>query len=291
MATNRDPEIATTCGSLDDSAFSEAFPLTSFAGRQLARNANRLLTKGEHWHSLLWKSKENANTTYLTIGRGVNQQIGRVTSWTKITPTFTQKKMPGIRTATAKCVLSSTSAYFLSVTTSQSPDPQTNSVTVSTTGGAETEVTISNVPVSPGAEEEITYWIKGKPGAGAQSDYGLGANQYSLIVYVDNNRIKVASTTLITDATAQDYATSRVVNYATAGTYICILESTSTSSARVCADYHDVLAVLDGSTIAVSPAGAQWQFSLAVARYAHFFKCPIINVKSLCMAGDARSDY
>lgn len=291
MVTNSTLEIATTIGSFDDTAFDEGKAVASYLARQLARNSNALATKAEPWHCISFNSNTDASASFTGFDAGGFRQIARVSNWTRLTPAFLQPKMPGIRKATAKLVVSGTDPFFVSVTTSQVPNPDVHITTASVSAGSTATVTIDDIPVAAGPMEEITYWCKGKPAGATQTDYRNGSAWAN--TNISQIRSVEGTTMVISDHMLGDFdaKAGSQFNYASAGTYVCSLLSSSGSSNRVCPDYHDILSVGDDElTLTITPQLSFWAYGL-IYRYAHLFATQRISVKCLSMAGKPRTDY
>lgn len=287
MVASWDNEIATTCGSLDDAVFDEGKPLTSHAVRQLSRVANRWSQKGEHWHCLSWNSSQTYTTDYLTHNLGGILHIARYTVWVRITPTFLQPKTPGINRMAAKIVSTASYSMKFSVTTSAVSDPDLFATSVA--AGTQTTF-IENIPVSNGPMEEITYWARGKDTDIAQADYGLGASACIAIVYMDGNRVRLNTSALVTDSVAQATG-ARALNYATAGTYVKIRDTTATTSTKTVPRTYDLISVPENHSIVLAPNVDQSYLGIFGSnKVAHLLRCPVFSVWTIAGAGQPRTD-
>lgn len=287
MVASWENEFAATCGSLDDSVFDEGKPVTAHAIRQLSRNANRWAQKGEHWHTLSWNSNQTYTTDYRTHNLGGVLHIARYTVWTRITPTFLQPKMPGINRMEAKIVSTASYSMKFSVTTSKVSDPEVYATSVAS--GTQT-TTISDIPVSAGPMEELTYWARGKDTDVAQADYGLGGSGCIAITFMLDNKVRLNTTALVTDSTAQASG-ARVANYATAGTYVKIRDTTGTTSDKTVPQTYDVIGVPENHSLLIAPAVKEGYLALfSSTKVAHLLRCPVFSLWYIAGAGMTRTD-
>lgn len=261
-------------------------PLSAHVAYILAGAANRAMTQDEPWHSLQWCSDTACDASpYNPKGQ---LMLARVGGWSRITPTFTQKKLAGVTTASYRCLINAKYKCYLSITTLEHPIPGDiyTTFTPTTPGTAETRVLSGNINVSDSSEEQITYWLRGAPTSVHQSACGLGATLSSgYAEYLCANGGLITCSPSVPLFYTDDASLS---SYAQAGTYVAMLSGTTYSTATMLANgYMDVIGVPNSNDIVVYPAcdispkpGAQ---------YLHFFKTQYVGIYSLAMAGDART--
>lgn len=288
MATNfTDPEIATTAGSLDDAVFDEGKPLTSFALRQLARNSNRWLSAPEQIGHLAWKAVNGTvDYSHLATGQeGRNLHIARMTRWSRVAPPILVHKMPGTASVTVQFSYFASYAFYFSATSSLSPNPEENAIECAATSTTvrEDEMTCT-VRVNEGSEEELSFWIKGKPTGVSQSGYGTTPN---LIISCDGKQFLLSSADVHSDYLAQTTG-ARVLNWTTAGTYLDVRTTNALTGERML-DVFDVVGVAnDNKSVAVIPDPLSFPFSLVTQRYAHALRCPRVQIESITLYSPGR---
>ncbi len=279
-------EIATTSGSLDDSCFDEGKPVTAFALRQLARNANRWLTHEEHIHTIAYMSNTGGSTSHLTAdmtGRALH--IARVTGWTKISPPIYTRKMPGVDFGTATLSYYASHRFLFAATSSVITDPEQTAVECSTVSTAHS-LAYSRVQLSSSYEDEVTYWIKGLP----NNDYFMGrGTNINLVHSCDGVAFEMGTADITSDYTAQDTGAGRVQNWTTAGAYMDLRTTNLLTGARL-SELFDVVGVsYDQGHVAVDPAPREFKGSSIVWRHAHVFYAPAVQVESINLSVFSRS--
>lgn len=288
MATDfSTPEAATTTGSLDDACFDEGKPVTSFMLRQLARNANRWLSRSEHLHTLVWNAM-GAGSGYSHLdanSAGRNLHIARITRWTRVAPPMLIRKPPGLPSVATRLVYYADYAFQFAVTSSIQPDPNHNYVNVTSTLATAHASVVHGVQTNEGTEDELTYWIRGTPTAISQTGYGTTPN---LIISCDGKQFLLSSADVHSDYLAQTIGL-RVLNWTTAGTYLDVRTTNALTGERML-DVFDVVGVAnDNKSVAVIPDPLSFPFSLVTQRYAHALKCPRVQVESITSYASGRS--
>lgn len=175
----RTPEIAARYGGLDTTSIADGQPASAALLRSIAVNTNRLVTQGEPFLHLIFDSGDHFDPPDDTAG-GL-QGFG-TPYWTMAYPgPLVLPKRPGLNFAEGRIIakLTEDSVFWLQVGTYASPfrhnaiAGDAGVIEMAGTGDWET-YSISDIPIDPGAFEQVTLHLRADPldDAGDTGTYG-----------------------------------------------------------------------------------------------------------------------
>lgn len=155
------PEIPTQFGALDSVTFADGYAPTAHVLRELARNGNRLLARGEQLLNIVW----DGGSAVAEIPQGGFGGFG-LPFWHPILPKIPCPKKPGIIRAKlfVRFFGRLNEEFLLQVATRASPvnhmadNNSVNTLRITGDGGWKA-VSLANIPISPTTMEEIEIYL------------------------------------------------------------------------------------------------------------------------------------
>lgn len=175
------PQIAAAYGALDSDALVDDTPVSAYVGRELARAANRINSKGCHWFTLLWPSRDEPDASVDTpsdvLKKPFSATIWR--AWKPILGPFGMKKKPGLTLAEMRmnAMIPGSDVIQIQVVTQAAPfvsSPSSsapNLITITADGDDDwDDYTLDDLPVHHGAQETLTFYARSiSQGAGGDT--------------------------------------------------------------------------------------------------------------------------
>jgi len=180
-----DPEISTLFGALDLTAVTEdGGAVNAYALRALAKNSNRLISKGHQLFTLSWPLI--ANDTEIDADIGATFEGMGLPVWSLIHPPIAIPKKPGLTRASFKlyATIPATARIMFQVITRATGAHRIDYATVSDANTVEAignstdtwqTFTFTDVPIDAGSEEVIELYAKTN-GGGALAASAFGSN-------------------------------------------------------------------------------------------------------------------
>jgi len=165
------PEYAAKFGAIDTNALPDGGPFSAQLMRMTAKNANRLIRKGQLLCSLAWPLKTNNTTTDSNIAstfQGIATPV-----WSRIHPPIFCPKKPGLTKATVKLVAHVQDGALQFQFTTRATGTHgiqharvADANVMELSGGSGLQLfTLTDLPLDPGDSEVIEIWSRTGSGA------------------------------------------------------------------------------------------------------------------------------